>query len=357
MAPIPPGSVIGILGGGQLGRMLALAAAPLGYRVRIYAPEAESVAGDVARALVRAAYDDRDALRAFAESCDVITYEFENVPADAVAFLAELRPVHPGARALAVAQDRLLEKQFVADLGGRTASFRAVDSADALHAALAAIGAPAILKTRRFGYDGKGQARIGGAEDADAAFAELGGRDLILEGFIDFSAEFSILVARTDDGRQQAFPACENHHEDGILRETRVPAQNLRAANVQAATTLAGRIATELGYVGVLACEFFDCADGPVFNEMAPRVHNSGHWTIEGAQTSQFEQHVRAICGLPLGATAIVAPEVVMRNLLGDDIHYWVDILADPAAHLHLYGKSEPRPGRKMGHVTYTYRR
>ncbi len=356
MSVIAPGATIGVLGGGQLGRMIALAAAPLGYSVRIYAPEAESVASLVAADTVRAGYDDRDRLRDFAGACDVITYEFENVPADAVAFLSTLVPVHPEARALAVSQDRLREKQFVEALGGRPAPFRAIDSAADLTAAIADLGLPAILKTRRFGYDGKGQVKITRAAEATHALQELGGDDLVLEGFVEFSAEFSILVARTADGRLASYPPCQNRHEDGILRETRVPATALRAENVQAATALAESIATRLDYAGVLACEFFDTRDGPVFNEMAPRVHNSGHWTIEGAETSQFEQHVRAICGLPLGPCAIVAREVVMQNLLGDDIKGWPELLADPAAHLHLYGKSEPRPGRKMGHVTFVHR-
>ncbi len=351
-AIIPPGGTIGILGGGQLGRMLALAAAPLGYRTHIFAPEAELVAADVSAHVTRAAYDDRAALAAFAASVDVITYEFENVPSGTVAFLEGLKPVRPGHQALDVAQDRLAEKRFVEGLGGRTAPFRPVDSLADLETGLAALGCPAILKTRRFGYDGKGQARIHAPSDAAAALADLGGRDLILEGFVRFDAEFSIILARGPSGEERHFPACLNRHEGGILAESRVPARKLDPAHVEAATALVVRIADALGYVGVLACEFFACADGPVFNEMAPRVHNSGHWTIEGAETSQFEQHVRAICGLPLGPVGLRAPEVVMHNLLGKDIGQWPAILADPAAHLHLYGKSEAVPGRKMGHVT-----
>jgi 5-(carboxyamino)imidazole ribonucleotide synthase len=353
---VAPGSTIGILGGGQLGRMLALAAAPLGYRVHVYAPEGEAIAAEVAAASTRAAYDDRAALAAFAAACDVITYEFENVPSGAVAFLEGLKPVRPGHEALDVAQDRLSEKSFVSNLGGRTAPFRAVETVEELRAALSELGTPAILKTRRFGYDGKGQVRIADLSEADAAFAELGGSGLILEGFVRFGAEFSILVARGPDGREAHYTACLNRHEDGILAETRVPAVGLSAAHVDEATALVVRVADALGYVGVLACEFFACEDGPVFNEMAPRVHNSGHWSIEGAETSQFEQHVRAVCGLPLGPVALTAPEVVMRNLLGADIDGWESILADPTAHLHLYGKREAVPGRKMGHVTHLYR-
>ncbi len=353
---IAPGATIGILGGGQLGRMLALAAAPLGYRVHVFAPEGELVAADVAAGFLRADYDDREALAAFARTCDVITYEFENVPADAVAFLEGLKPVRPGSAALKVSQDRLSEKRFVTGLGGRTAPFRAVDTLEQLHEALGELGAPAILKTRRFGYDGKGQSRIDTSASAETALQDLGGQQLILEGFVRFASEFSIIVARGVDGSEVHYPACQNHHEDGILAESRVPATGLPPTHIEEATALAVRIADALGYVGVLACEFFDCADGPVFNEMAPRVHNSGHWTIEGARTSQFEQHVRAICGLPLGPAGLVAPQVVMRNLLGDDVARWVDILADPTAHLHLYGKRDALPGRKMGHVTFITR-
>jgi 5-(carboxyamino)imidazole ribonucleotide synthase len=349
---IPPGSSIGILGGGQLGRMLALAAAPLGYRVHIFAPEAELVAADVAARVTRADYADLAALRAFAAAVDVITYEFENVPADSVAFLEALKPVRPGSRALEVAQDRLAEKRFVAALGGRTAPFRAVDDAGELAQALADLGTPAILKTRRLGYDGKGQVRIGAAHEAQAAFDALGGAGLILEGFVDFAAEFSILVARGVDGAEQHYPACLNRHDGGILAESRVPAERLDPAHLEEATALVVRVADALDYVGVLACEFFACADGPIFNEMAPRVHNSGHWTIEGARTSQFEQHIRAICGLPLGPVGLTAASVSMTNLLGDAAGQWPALLAEPGAHLHLYGKSESAPGRKMGHVT-----
>ncbi len=353
---VAPGSTIGILGGGQLGRMLALAAAPLGYRIHIYAPEGEAVATEVSADSTRAPYEDRDALASFAAKCDVITYEFENVPSEAVGFLESLRTVRPGHEALDVAQDRLSEKNFVSALGGRTAPFRAVETVDELRAALAELGTPAILKTRRFGYDGKGQVRIGDIEEAAPAFAELGGKGLILEGFVRFGAEFSILVARGPDGREAHYPACHNRHEDGILAETRIPATGLNPAHMEEATALVVRLADALGYVGVLACEFFACEDGPVFNEMAPRVHNSGHWTIEGAETSQFEQHVRAVCGLPLGPVGLTAPQVVMENLLGAEIDGWEAILEDPAAHLHLYGKREAVPGRKMGHVTRLYR-
>ncbi len=349
---ILPGATIGILGGGQLGRMLALAAVPMGYRVHVFAPEGEAVASEVAAAETRAGYSDEAALARFAADCDVITYEFENVPSATVAFLEALKPVRPGHAALDVAQDRLSEKQFVEALGGRTAPYCTVETLAELEAGLAELGAPAILKTRRFGYDGKGQARIGSTAEAAEAFASVGGKGLILEGFVRFDAEFSILVARCPRGREVHYPACLNVHEDGILSRTTIPAEGIDPGHLDAATALVVRIADALDYVGVLACEFFATENGPVFNEMAPRVHNSGHWTIEGAETSQFEQHVRAICGLPLGPVGLTAPLVEMRNLLGDSSAEWGRILADPTAHLHLYGKRDAVPGRKMGHVT-----
>lgn len=354
---ILPGATIGILGGGQLGRMLALAAAPLGYRVHIYAPESELVAAEVAAHCTRADYADRAALAAFAGACDVITYEFENVPSDTVAFLETLKPVRPGHEALDVAQDRLAEKRFVEALGGQTAPYRTVDSLADLRTALAELGTPAILKTRRFGYDGKGQVRIDSPDAAHAALESLGGTGLILEGLVRFHAEFSVIVARGPDGREAHYPVCLNRHEGGILARTDIPADGIAAADVEAATELVVKVADRLGYVGVLTCEFFATESGPVFNEMAPRVHNSGHWTIEGALTSQFEQHVRAVCGLPLGPVALTAPNIVMRNLLGDTSGQWLHLLADPEAHLHLYGKSEAVPGRKMGHVTFLMQR
>lgn len=351
--PVPPGSSIGILGGGQLGRMLALAAAPLGYHVHIYAAESEIVAAGVAGRVTRAPYDDWESLRDFASACHIITYEFENVPSETVAFLEKLLPVRPGSAPLDVAQDRLTEKRFVHSLGGHPAPWCEVDTLADLESGLRRLGVPAILKTRRFGYDGKGQVRLRDESEAGDALRALGGGNLILEGFVDFSAEFSIIVARGLDGRSVAYPACLNAHVGGILARTSIPAVGLDPAHVDAAAALTVRIADALSYVGVLACEFFATPDGPVFNEMAPRVHNSGHWTIEGARTSQFEQHIRAICGLPAGSVALTAPAIVMDNLLGTAINGWADLLADPTAHLHLYGKSTPAPGRKMGHVTY----
>lgn len=352
-AMIPPGSTIGILGGGQLGRMLALAAAPLGYRVHIYAPDEVPPAADTSATATRAAWDDGNALEAFARAVDVVTYEFENVPVATVRTLAAHVPVRPGARALEVAQDRLAEKQFVSGIDGVTAPFAAVDSLDDLRNAIARLGTPCILKTRRMGYDGKGQVRITQAGEAPAAWEALNGQPAVLEGFVTFDAEFSILLARGPDGSEAHYPPVENHHVGGILSESRVPAAPLIDRHAKVATELAVRIADGLDYVGLLACEFFATDNGPVFNEMAPRVHNSGHWTIEGAATSQFEQHIRAVCGLPLGATGLRAPQVTMRNLLGSDVDAWAEILQDRTAHLHLYGKADAAPGRKMGHVTY----
>lgn len=350
---IVPGSTIGILGGGQLGRMLALAAAAMGYRVHIFAPEAELPAGDVAAEVTRAGYDDRAALAAFAASVDVVTYEFENIDVASVAWLAEKVPVYPGARALEVAQDRAAEKTFVTGLGGKTAPFRTVDSALDLRQGLDALGLPALLKTRRLGYDGKGQARIDADAGGEAAWDALGRLPAILEGLVDFAGEFSVILARAKSGETVVYDVPHNRHDGGILAASTVPAPPDIAAHADAAVALSRRVANALDYVGVLTLEFFACAEGPVFNEMAPRVHNSGHWTIEGARVSQFENHIRAICGLPLGNPALTAPTVRMTNLLGDAVHDWATLLADPNAHLHLYGKSAVKPGRKMGHVTW----
>jgi 5-(carboxyamino)imidazole ribonucleotide synthase len=352
MTVLKPGSTIGIIGGGQLGRMQAMAAAQLGYRCHIYAPEADSVAADVAATFTCAAYEDRAALERFAASVDIVTYEFENLPVEALRPLEAVAGVRPGLRALEIAQDRLAEKRFVADLGGRTAPWAPVDCAASLADAIARIGAPAILKTTRFGYDGKGQARIADPAEAEAAWASIGNRPAILEGFVRFDQEFSVILARSGDGDVRFWDCPANVHKHGILDTSSVPASGAIAAQAQEARALARTVADALDYVGVLTLEFFAAAEGPVFNEMAPRVHNSGHWTIEGALTSQFENHVRAVCGLPLGDTALVGRKVTMTNLIGDDVDAWRDLLTDPTAHLHLYGKDEARPGRKMGHVT-----
>jgi 5-(carboxyamino)imidazole ribonucleotide synthase len=348
--PLPPGSTIGIIGGGQLGRMLAMAAANLGYRCAVYAPEPSGPAADVCSRWDQGDYADAVALAAFAETVDVLTYEFENVPVEPLVTLSV--PVLPNCRALAIAQDRALEKQFVEDLGGRPAPWRAVSDRAELTAALAEIGAPAILKTRRFGYDGKGQARLKTVADADAAWAAIGGAPAVLEGFVRFEHEFSLLVVRGADGSHRLWDTVLNVHDHGILATSTAPAEGVCEDARREAGDLALRIVDALDYVGVLAIEFFDSADGPVFNEMAPRVHNSGHWTIEGAVISQFENHIRAITGLPLGSTALAAPRVEMRNLIGEQANDWAMILSDPNAHLHLYGKGQARTGRKMGHVT-----
>ena len=350
---IAPGATIGILGGGQLGRMLALAAANMGYRVHVLAPERELPAGDVAAHVTHAAYTDFDALDRFAEAVDVVTFEFENIDTAAIRHLAARVAVHPGAASLEVAQDRLAEKAFVESLGGRPAPYRAVDTRAGLDAAIASLGTPCVLKTRRMGYDGKGQARIHSPADADAAWAAIAGQPAILEAWVDFSHEFSVVLARGGDGETAVWPVPHNRHEGGILDTSRVPAPPQIIAQSQDAIALARKVADKLGHVGVLTLEFFVTAQGPCFNEMAPRVHNSGHWTIEGARASQFENHIRAVCGLPLGSTDLTAPDILMKNLLGEDVHDWIDLLADRRAHLHLYGKSEIKPGRKMGHVTW----
>ncbi|MGO8832022.1 MAG: 5-(carboxyamino)imidazole ribonucleotide synthase [Roseiarcus sp.] len=352
---LSPGATIGILGAGQLGRMLAMAAARLGLRSHVFAPEAEAPAFDVASARTIGAYEDEAALASFAEGVDVVTYEFENVPTRCADFLAARRPVRPDARALAVTQDRLAEKSFLNRLGLKTAPFLAVEDAGALVRAVAALGRPAILKTRRFGYDGKGQAPIREGSNLPALHRALGGAPTILEGFVNFEREVSVVAARGLDGAFAAFDVCENEHERQILARTRAPAA-IEATTAAEAVAIARRIAESLDYVGVLAVEMFvaradDGGESLVVNELAPRVHNSGHWTIDGAQTSQFEQHVRAIAGWPLGGVERRG-RIEMRNLIGDEAGQWLAILTEPDLCLHLYGKMEARPGRKMGHVT-----
>ncbi len=352
MKPLPPGATIGIVGGGQLGRMLAMAAAALGYRCHIYAPEEDSVAAEVAAEFTCAPYHDSDELTAFASGCDVVTYEFENVPVGPLGLIADLVPLRPGPKALEVAQSRTAEKGFARECGGRTAEFAIVNARDELEPAIETVGLPAILKTMRWGYDGKGQARLKGGENLDAIWDELGQQPAVLEGFVDFTHEFSVIVARGLDGGVAIWESAHNIHENGILAQSLLPAPPEVLEQVAAARALTQKMADALDYVGVMTCEFFATAEGPLFNEMAPRVHNSGHWSIEGALTSQFENHIRAITGLPLGDTALTAPRVAMRNLIGGDAAEWQAVLNDPASHLHLYGKNESRPGRKMGHVT-----
>ena len=350
---LSPGSTIGILGGGQLGRMLGVAAAQLGYRVHIYAPDHESVAAEVAAHHTQAAWDDEPRLAAFAAGCDAVTIEFENVPVDTVRFLSGHVSVRPGAQALEIAQDRLTEKQFVTGLGGRPAPFAAVPDRAALGAALAEIGAPAILKTLRMGYDGKGQARLVTPADADAAWDGIDRHAAILEGFVTFAHEFSVILVRGIDGETRFWDSSVNVHESGILATAALPPPQIVLDQQDEARALMARIADDLDYVGVLTGEFFATDAGPIFNEMAPRVHNSGHWTIEGAVTSQFENHIRAVAGLPLGSTATTALPVTMRNLIGGAIATVPELLADGNAHVHHYGKAEVRAGRKLGHATW----
>lgn len=348
---IPPGSTLGILGSGQLGRMLAVAAAQLGYRCHIYAPES-GPACDVAAAFTRGAYDDAAALAAFARDCDAVTYEFENVDPAAVDVIRAHAPVAPGRASLETAAHRAREKTLAEQCGGRPAPWRSVTSLATLQRALAEIGTPAILKTATEGYDGKGQVRLRSEQDAEGAWAAVGERACVLEGMVDFTHEFSILLVRGSDGASVVYaPPC-NEHRDGILARSSAPAPDAIGALADDAIALARKLADALDHVGVLTCEFFATDQGPVFNEMAPRVHNSGHWTIEGAVTSQFENHVRAVLGLPLGSTALTGRFVEMHNLIGDEADQWATLLADGDAHLHLYGKHEARAGRKMGHVT-----
>ncbi len=346
---IQPGGTIGILGGGQLGRMLAMAAAQLGYRCHIYAPETDSVAAEVSAKFTCADWHDADAMARFVQDCDVVTLEFENIPVEPLKVIPAGK-LAPGVNALEVAQDRVKEKRFVEALGGRPAPFAPIHSREDLDDAMERIGTPGILKTARDGYDGKGQWRITGTQDANGIpFANV---PLVYEGFIRFEGEFSVILVRGRDGAVRFWDSAENVHENGILARSTLPAAPAVAQHVAAARKLATEVAIALDYVGVLTLEFFATAAGPVFNEMAPRVHNSGHWTIEGAVTSQFENHIRAICGLPLGNTALTAQQVAMRNLLGTEANEAEAILSDPANHLHLYGKAQARAGRKMGHVT-----
>ena len=351
MESIAPGAVIGILGGGQLGRMLALAAAPLGFRCHVFCPEPKAPAAQVAAAVTVAEYDDSEALRAFANAVDIATFEFENIPLEAIDAVGEYCPVRPGRTALKTAQDRFEEKSFLDARDIATARFAAVDSRDDLIDALHEIGCPAVLKTRRFGYDGKGQWRIRTKSDADAALAELEDRPAILEAFVDFQTEVSVVAARGADGVVACFDLVENRHVNHILDTTVAPAQVGDASAAQA-REIARQLLQGLDYVGVIGVEMFLMNDGALLvNEIAPRVHNSGHWTIEGAATSQFEQHIRAIAGLPLGSSERLF-DAEMKNLIGDEFETWPEILNEPGAHLHLYGKAECRPGRKMGHVT-----
>ena len=349
--PLAPGSTIGILGGGQLGRMLSQAASRLGFDVVILDPEENSPAGRVSRGQIVAAYDDPTALNVFGRVCDVVTFEFENVPAASVERLAEAGAlVAPGPTALAVAQDRIDEKTFLNAVGATTVAFAAVDSLDDLTAALETLGVPALLKTRRDGYDGKGQVWIKSAKQAEAALAELGGRPSILEARAAFTRELSIIAARGRDGSVAIYPLGENKHSGGVLRTTHAPAQ-IDAKTEKRARAIAAAVLDGLAYVGVVGIELFDLGNGELLvNEIAPRVHNTGHWTQDGCVCDQFEQHIRAIAGWPLGPTKAHA-RVEMTNLLGDEVEQWSKLAAKPDHRLHLYGKAEARPGRKMAHV------
>ncbi|MCB1507807.1 MAG: 5-(carboxyamino)imidazole ribonucleotide synthase, partial [Hyphomicrobiaceae bacterium] len=347
----------GIVGGGQLGRMLAMAAARLGLRTAILTPKGDTPAVDVAGETVFCeSYDDADALKRFAGLCDIITYEFENIPVAAIAALSAARPMRPGARSLEMTCDRLTEKRFIEGLGIPVAPFAPVETRAELDAALATIGTPAILKTRRLGYDGKGQARILKPADAESAFAALAGAPAVLEGFIDFDCEISVVLTRDPDGRAVTYDVAENAHRGGILATSTVPA-SIREGTAAEARKAALVIAEALGHIGTLAVEFFVTpAGGLIVNEIAPRVHNSGHWTLDACTVSQFENHIRAVAGWPLGDTARHS-NAVMENLIGAEADGWEGMASARHAALHLYGKAESRPGRKMGHLTRLFPR
>ncbi len=347
--PLPAGSVIGILGGGQLGRMLSVAASRLGFRCHIFEPGPAPPAGQVAEAVTTADYDDADALAAFGAAVDVITYEFENIPTSALDILERTSPIRPGRNALATSQDRLTEKRFLESIGLGVAPYAPVDSLDDLSAAIADIGAPAILKTRRFGYDGKGQSRLGAASDVERAMAEVDGAPCVLEGFVDFDLEISVIAARSVSGQIVCFDPGHNVHAEGILRTTTVPAP-VSPALIDTAVAAATKILDELEYVGVLGVELFVTGDEVLVNEIAPRVHNSGHWTQNGCAVDQFEQHIRAVAGWPLGDPVRHA-DVVMENLIGDEIDDVPTLALEANVAIHAYGKAESRPGRKMGHI------
>ena len=347
---VPPGAPLGIIGGGPLGRMLSMAAAQLGYRCHIFDPPEHPCAADAAASHTRADYTDVEALRRFGAGVDIATYEFENLPAGALDVLSD--KLRPGTKSLAVAQDRAEEKSFIESCGVAVADWRPIETVEDLRAAVTALGFPVVLKTRRFGYDGKGQAWIRSEADIAPAWAAINGKPAVAEAAVDFAAEFSVIVARWADGRHAFWDSPHNVHRDGILHCSTVPCGDACAAQTDEARTSALRIAESLDHDGVLTVEFFASRTGPIVNEIAPRVHNSGHWTIEGATTSQFEQHIRAICGLPPGSAELIAAGASMENLIGEEIDRWPELVAEPGAHVHIYGKGEARPGRKMGHVT-----
>ncbi|MCF6444092.1 5-(carboxyamino)imidazole ribonucleotide synthase [Nereida sp. MMG025] len=348
--PLPTGATIGILGGGQLGRMLSVAASRLGLKCHIFEPSENPPAGDVAHAVTTASYEDAEALREFAAHVDVITYEFENIPTAALDLLESLKPIRPNRRALATSQDRLTEKDFLGSLGLTPAPYADITDLASLEAALSDFGRPAILKTRRFGYDGKGQVRINADTDAADALAQMQAAPAVLEGFVDFTAEISIIGARSAGGQVVCYDPGMNVHKDGILHTTTVPAP-IPASLKTDAVLLAGRILTSLDYIGVMGVELFVTKDGLIVNEIAPRVHNSGHWTQNGCTICQFEQHIRAVAGWPLGDGSRHS-DVRMENLIGADMDRVPELAATGAA-LHLYGKAEVKAGRKMGHVNH----
>lgn len=348
---LPPGGTIGIFGGGQLGRMTALAAARLGYRCHVFTPEADSPCAQVSAAATVAPYDHTEALDRFADSVGVVTAEFENVPAESLAYLAKRVPVRPGPDVVAIAQDRLKEKTFCNKAGAATAKFLPVRAPADLAKAAAELGTPLVLKTARMGYDGKGQVKMEKGADPEAAFKAMGAAEGVAEAWVDFRMEISVIAARGLDGRTLCYPAVENRHKHHILDETVAPAP-IDAGLAAEAERIAADLAARLDLVGLLAVEMFVTRGGGLLvNEIAPRPHNSGHWTIDACLTSQFEQCVRAVCGLPLGSVERHS-DAAMKNLIGDEAWAWPEILKDPGAKLHLYGKAEARPGRKMGHVT-----
>jgi len=357
---LKPGATIGILGGGQLARMLALAAARLGLRCHVYSPEKDSCAFDVVHAGTCAPYEDEGALARFAAAVDVITYEFENVPAKTAAFLAQRKPVLPDPKVLETTQDRLVEKTFISELKIATAPFAPVHSATQLAEGVEAVGLPAVLKTRQLGYDGKGQVKIAKGADAVAAWRLVHNAPCILEGFIDFEREVSVVAARERDGKVECFEVTENEHRDHILKISRVPAK-VTPALAREARQIATRIAKAFDYIGVLGVEMFVVGKGRrrsvLVNEIAPRVHNSGHWTIDGATVSQFEQHIRAIAGWPLARPLRLGRRVEMVNLIGAEVNEATRWLTVPGTSVHIYGKGEARARRKMGHVTRVWPR
>jgi 5-(carboxyamino)imidazole ribonucleotide synthase len=351
MPLIEPGATIGILGGGQLGRMTVLAATALGYRCHVYCPIEDSPAKQATSLSTTAEYEDKHALDRFANSVDVVTFEFENVPGDTAEFLAARKPVRPGPTALRIAQDRLKEKDFLRSIGVGTAPYEAVTSEEELRRALETIGSRAILKTVRMGYDGKGQVGIRGDSDLAAVWHGFESCDGILEGFVEFACEISVIIARGENGKTATYAPVENQHVNHILDTTIAPARVMPEIAMRA-EAIARHIAEKLDLVGLLAVEMFVTHGGEVLvNELAPRPHNSGHWTIDACYTNQFEQLVRAICSLPLGSPERHS-DAVMKNLIGADIEQWREAVNDPLQKIHLYGKDEALPGRKMGHVT-----